>query len=76
MRSNSFRLLLLDDESPISANLRNNHGFINKEYSLHWVRRFGEAQTKAIRAYAQSGQYHIIVESRVRLTVPIIIMKL
>ena len=25
-------------------------------------------QSKAMRAYAQSGQYHTIVESRVRLT--------
>ena len=31
------------------------------------MRRFGEAQTKVMRAYAQSGQYHTIVESRVRL---------
>ena len=27
-----------------------------------------EAQSKAMRVYAQSGQYHTIVESRVRLT--------
>ena len=32
------------------------------------MRLFGEAQSKAMRAYAQSGQYHTIVESRVRLT--------
>ena len=32
------------------------------------MRPFGEAQSKAMRAYAQSGQYHTIVESRVRLT--------
>ena len=29
------------------------------------TRSFGEAQNKATRAYAQSGQYHTIVESRV-----------
>ena len=29
---------------------------------------FGETQSKATRAYAQSGQYHTIVESHVRLT--------
>ena len=29
---------------------------------------FREAQSKATRAYAQSGQYHTIVESRVCLT--------
>ena len=34
------------------------------------MRPFGEAQSKAMRAYAQSGQYHTIVESRVRLTRP------
>ena len=32
------------------------------------MRHFGEAQSKVIRACAQSGQYHIIVKSRVRLT--------
>ena len=33
------------------------------------MRPFGEAQSKAMRAYVQSGQYHTIVESRVRLIV-------
>ena len=32
------------------------------------TRPFGEAQSKYMRAYTQSGQYHTIVESRVRLT--------
>ena len=32
------------------------------------MRPFGEAQSKAMRDYAQSGQYHTIVESRIRLT--------
>ena len=32
------------------------------------MRPFGEVQSKVMRAYAQSGQYHTIVESRVRLT--------
>ena len=32
------------------------------------VRPFGEYQSKAMRAYTQSGQYHTIVESRVRIT--------
>ena len=32
------------------------------------MRPFGEAQSKAMRAYAQSGQYHTIMESRVHLT--------
>jgi len=32
------------------------------------MKPFGEAQSKAMRTYAQSGQYHTIVESRVRLT--------
>ena len=31
---------MLDDESPISANLGNDHGFIIKEYSLHWHEAF------------------------------------
>ena len=32
------------------------------------MRFFGEAQSKAMRAYTQRGQYHIIMESRLRLT--------
>ena len=32
------------------------------------MRPFGEAQTKAMKAYPQSGQYYTIVESRVHLT--------
>ena len=56
--------MLLDDESPTSANLGNDHGFIIKEYSLHWYEAFWEAQNKAMRAYAQNGQYHTIVEIR------------
>ena len=32
------------------------------------MRPFGEAQSQVMRAYAQSGQYRTIVESRVRLT--------
>ena len=53
---------MLDDESPTSTNLGNDHGFIIKEYSLHWREPFWEAQSKAMRIYAQSGQYHTIVE--------------
>ena len=54
------------DESPTSANLGNDHGFIIKEYFLDEV--FWEAQSKTMRAYTRSGQYHTIVESRVHLT--------
>ena len=56
------------DESPTLANLGNYHEFIIKEYCLHWYEAFWETQNKATRAYAQSGQYHTIVESRVQLT--------
>ena len=62
---------MLDDESPTSVNLGNDCGFINKEYfvhSLHWYEAFWKLQNKVTGAYAQSGQYHTIVESRVRLT--------
>ena len=59
---------MLDDESPTSANLGNDHEFIIKEHSLHWYEVSWEAQNKDTRAYAQSGQYHTIVERRVRLT--------
>ena len=59
---------MLDDESSTSANLGNDHGFIIKEYSLHCYEVFWEAQSKTMRAYAESGQYHTIVKSRVFLT--------
>ena len=50
------------DESPASANLGNDHGFIIKKYYLHWYEVFWEVQSKVTRAFAQSGQYHTIVE--------------
>ena len=59
---------MLDDESSTSANLGNDHGFIIKEYSLHCLRPFVGGQSKAMRIYVQSGQYHTIMESYVRLT--------
>ena len=46
------------------ANLGNDHEFISKEYISIDMRPFGEVQDKAMRAYAQSGQYHTIVEVR------------
>ena len=49
---------------PTLTNLGNDDGFISKEYIFIGMRLFGEAQSKAMRAYAQSGQYHTIVESR------------
>ena len=51
--------------SPTLVNLVEDHGFISEEYYLNWYETFrGEAQSKVMRAYAQSGQYHTIVESR------------
>ena len=38
--------------------------FANLEYISIGMRSFGEAQSKTMRAYAQSGQYHIILEIR------------
>ena len=49
--------------SPTLANLEEDHGFISKESISIGMRPFGEAQSKAMRAYAQSGQYHNMVES-------------
>ena len=46
------------------VNLVEDHGFISEEYYLHWYETSWEAQNKAMRAYTQSEQYHIIVESR------------
>ena len=45
------------------VNLVEDYGFTSEEYYLHCYEAFGEAQSKAMRAYAQSGQYHTIVES-------------
>ena len=61
-------IYVLDDESPTSANLENDHGFIIKKYYLHWNETFWEAESKTMRTYAQSEQYHTIVENRVHLT--------
>ena len=44
-------LSLLDDKSPTSVNLGNDHGFIIKECSLG-RRPFEEAQNKVMRTYA------------------------
>ena len=48
--------------SPTLVNLGNDHEFISKEYISNGTRPFGETNNKAMRAYAQSGQYHTIVE--------------
>ena len=37
---------------------------ISKEHYLHWYEAFWGNQKQAMRAYAQSGQYHTIVEIR------------
>ena len=48
--------------SLILVNLGNDHESIRKEYISIGIEPFGEAQNKAIRTHAQSGQYHTIVE--------------
>ena len=52
------------ERSPTSTNLGNDHGFISKEYISIGTRHFGKVQSKAMRAYAQNGQYRTIVEVR------------
>jgi len=44
--------------SPILANLGNDPGFISKEYISIGTRPLGETQSKAMRTYVRSGQYH------------------
>ena len=66
VREPTYRSQLLD-ESSTSTNLGNDHGLI-KEYYLHYYEAFWEAQSKTMRAYARSGQYHTIVKSCVHLT--------
>ena len=41
---------------------------LDEHNSLNWDEAFWEVQSKTMRAYAQTGQYHTIVESHVRLT--------
>ena len=56
----------------LSANLENDREFIIKEYSIHWSEVFWEIQSKAMRAYAQCGQYptiDTIVEGRIHLQI-------
>ena len=51
-------------ESPTLANLGNDHEFIGKEYISIGTRPFGKTKSKGMRAYAQSEQYHTILEIR------------
>ena len=44
------------------ANLGNDCGFISKEYISIGTRPFREVQSKVMKVYAQSRQYHTIVE--------------
>ena len=50
------------------GDLGNDDAFINKEYSFNWYEAFWGSPKQDHETYTQSGQYHIIVESRVRLT--------
>ena len=50
--------------SPALVNLLEDHEFKVRNTISIGMRPFGEAQSKAIRAYAQSGQYHTIMKSR------------
>ena len=44
------------------ANQENDHEFISKEYISIGTKPLRETKSKAMRAYAQSRQYHTIVE--------------
>ena len=57
------------DESPTSANLENNHGFIIKKKIVSPLVRGFLRKPEAKRVYTPSGQYHTTVESRVYLTI-------
>ena len=50
--------------NPTLVNSVKDHEFISEEYSSIGMRPFEEAQSKAMRAYALSEQYHTIVENR------------
>ena len=56
----SLCLCFLHERSP----LENDYEFISKEYISIGMTPFGLAQSKAMRAYAQSKQYHTIMKSR------------
>ena len=53
--------------------LQHEYVVVDEHVSLQWynisigTRPFGKAQSKPTRCYVQSGQYHIIVKSRVHL---------
>ena len=51
------------DESLISANLGNDHGYIIKEYYLHWDETFWGSPKQSHERLC-SKWYHTIVESR------------
>ena len=77
----SDRKGVLDNESSRSANLGNDHGFIIKEYSLHWYEALlGKPKPKSCELYAQSGQYipcgescssNMVLEHALNLVMPI-----
>ena len=56
------------DESPTSANLGNDHGFIIKEYSLHWYEAFWGSPKQSHEGLCSKWTISTIVESRVHLT--------
>ena len=54
------------NKSLISANLENDHWFIINEYYLHWYEAFWGSLKQSYESL-YSGQYHIIIESRVTI---------
>ncbi|KAG7012728.1 Alpha-ketoglutarate-dependent dioxygenase alkB [Cucurbita argyrosperma subsp. argyrosperma] len=55
---------------PRWANLGDDYEFINKEYISIGTRPFGKTKSKVMRAYAQSGQYHTILERSYDISLP------
>ena len=61
-----IHLRIVGRESRLTlANLGNDRRSISKEYISIDTIQFWETKSKPTRAYAQSGQYHTTVESRI-----------
>ena len=52
-------MIVLQNNDSAENHLVEHHRFISEESISIRMRSFGETQSKTMRAYAQSGQYHI-----------------
>ena len=48
----------------VVGGVEDDHAFISKKYYFQWYEALREMKSKDMRVYAQSGQYHTIVNNR------------